>query len=141
MSVSLLSPEVRRILADLTRRVGILERRINPTAVTAAGGTNGDVVFSHAGGLVSGTESPPVKLRYSGFLATLAVALGTAGSSSTTIEVKKNGTVIATVVVASSVADSVVAVGVRVYAEDRLSLTVVTAGTGAADMTAAARFT
>jgi len=129
------------MFADLARRIAILERRVNPTSAAAGGVINDDIVFSYAGALVSSTESPPVKLRYDGFLATLAVALGTAGSSSTTLNVKKNGTVIATVVVASSVADYVIDVGVRVAAEDRLSLRVVTAGTGAANMTAAARFT
>jgi len=141
MSVSLLPPDVRRLFADLTRRVGILERRISPTAAALSSGINGDEVFSYAGALVSATESPPVKLRYSGFLAAFAVALKTAGSSSTTLEVNINGSVVATVVVPSSSSDYVIEIGVRVGAEDRLSLTVATAGTDAADMTAAARFT
>jgi len=139
MTGSLARPDDGAYIADLRRRVGILERRVAPTS--AAGGINGDIIFSYAGELVSDTESPPVKVRYDGFLATLAVALGTAGSSSTTLTVKKNGTVITTVVIASGVADYVVPVGVRVYGEDRISLSTVTAGTGAAEMTATARFT
>jgi hypothetical protein len=141
MSVSLLTPDLRRILAELARRVGILERRISSAAATISAGTNGEIIFSYAGTLASSTESPPVKLRYAGFLASLAVALGTDGSTDTTLEVNRNGSVIATVVVPDTVSDYVVVVGVRVNAEDRLSLTVDTAGTGAADMTAAARFT
>lgn len=82
-----------------------------------------------------------MKLRYGGFLSVLAVALGNAGSSSTTIEVKRNSTVIATVVVGSGVSDYVADVGARVDAEDRISLEITSAGTGAADMTASARFT
>ena len=141
MSVSLLNPEVRRMLADLARRIGILERRISSTATAVAGGVNGDETFSYDGALVSATESAPFKVRYSGFLAALAVGLGTAGSSDTTLKVKLNGTVVATVVVPSGSADYVPEIGVRVGAEDRLTILVDTAGTGAAKMTATARFT
>lgn len=142
MSVTLLPPDVRRILTDLTRRIGILERRISGAATSATGSpANSDLIFSYVGPLVDATESPPVKLRYGGFLASLAVALGTDGSTDTTLEVNRNGSVIATVTVPSGSSDYVPEIGVRVNAEDRLSLTVATAGTGAADMTAAARFT
>lgn len=140
MSVSLFPPDLRRIFGDLQRRVGILERRIGVTATATGSPINDDIIFSYAGTLAA-AESPPAKIRYAGFLAVLAVALGTAGSTSTTLEVKKNGTVIATVVVPSSSADHGAEIGVRVAAEDRITVEIVTAGTGAADMTATARFT
>jgi len=141
MSEKLLAPDLRRILADLARRIGILERRISPTATANGTPANDDIIFSYAGDLASGTESPPVKLHYSGFLATVSVALGTAGSTDTSLEINRNGSVIATITVPDAVFDWVVVVGARVNGEDRISLTVATAGTGAADMTLSARFT
>lgn len=140
MSVSLLPPDLRRVFTDLQRRVGILERRVGLSSTATNTPANNDIIFSYAGALAA-SESPPVKLRYGGFLATLAVALGTAGSSDTTLEVKRNGATVATVVVPSSSADYSATVGARVAGEDRISVEIVTAGTGAADMTAAARFT
>lgn len=140
MSEKLLTPEVRRMIGDLARRIGILERRISSTATGAPTPVNTDLPFSYASTLTV-SESPPAKLRWTGFLTSIAVALGTAGSSTTTFTVKRNGTVIATVNLTTGVADLTVVIGVRVYAEDRLSIAITAAGTGAADMTATARFT
>ena len=139
MGAKLLLPDVRRILDGLERRIGILERRITP-AGPAGLGPNDDIIYSFAGGLATG-ESPRAKLRYGGFLDSVAVALGTAGSTSTTFQVKQNGTVIGTVTVPSSSADYSAHIGVRVNAEDRISVNVTAVGTGAADLTVAARFT
>lgn len=140
MSEKILAPDIRRVLDSLGRRVGILERRVNPSAVAAGGGSNDEIIFSYPGAL-SVNESPPVKLRYDGFLASVAIALTTAGSSTTTIQIKRNGTVIATLTVGSGVADSVPAVNVRVFGEDRLSVRISGVGTGAAGLTVMARFT
>lgn len=137
---TLLTPDIRRMIGELGRRVGILERRVTVAATATGTPPNNDLIFSYAGTLAAG-ESPPAKLRYGGFLATLAVALGTAGSTSTTLEVKRNGTVVATVVVPSTAADYGAPVGARVFPEDRITVEITTAGTGAADMTATARFT
>lgn len=140
MSETLLNPDLRRMLADVARRVGILERRTRTASTTTGTPANDDIIFSYAGTLAA-AESPPAKLRYGGFLSVLAVGLGTAGSSNTTLEVQINGTVVAAVVVPSSSTDYSAEVGARVNAEDRLTIEVTSAGTGAADMTAAARFT
>lgn len=139
MSTSITPPGVSKALADLVGRVGILERRINPVNPTKLG-PNGEIIFSYAGALASSTESPPAKLRYGGIIASLAVGLGTAGSSDTTLEVKQNGTTIATVIVPSSSTDFSADIGLAVSAEDRITINVATAGTSAADMTATARF-
>lgn len=136
---SLLAPDLRKSLGELARRIGILERRVSSS--TASTASDSEVIFSYAGALSSAVESPPVKVRYGGFLSVLAVAFGNAGSSSTTIDVKRNNAVIATVVVGSGVSDYIAEINVRIDAEDRISLEVTTAGTGAASMTAAARFT
>jgi hypothetical protein len=137
MPPTLQLPDLRRILGGLERRVGILERRINPQASEA--GSNADIIFSHAGALMA-YESPPVKVRYSGSISVLAVALGTAGSSNTVLQIMKNGSVAASVTVPSGSSDYVPNVGVRVNGEDRISLKIDTAGTGAANLTAMARF-
>jgi hypothetical protein len=137
---TLLTPDIRRMIGELGRRVGILERRVTGGGTATGTPPNNDIIFSYAGTLAA-AESPPAKLRYGGFLATLSVALGTAGSSSTTLEVKRNGTTVATVVVPSSSADYGATVGARVSPEDRITVEITSAGTGAADMTAAARFT
>lgn len=139
MPPTLQLPDLRNTLEGLRKRIEVLERRIRPQAAAAIPDT--DIIFSYAGTLISDIESPPVKLRYGGILSVLAVGLGTAGSTGTTLEVKKNGTVVATVVVPSSSADYGPDVGSRFAAEDRLTIRVATAGTGAANMTATARFT
>lgn len=139
MSVTLLPPDIRRILTDLTRRVGILERRVSNATPTTA--DSEEIIFSFAG-VLAASDSPPVRFRRAGILSVLAVTLGTAGSSSTTILVKRNGATVGTVVVPSSTTVYNGDVGARFAADsDILTLTVSSAGTGAADMTAAARST
>lgn len=139
MSVSLLTPDLRRILGDLASRVGVLERRV--TARAASVDTSQEIIFSYAGALATGT-SPPVRVWQGGNLAVIAVTFGTAGSTSTVLTVKKNGTSVGTVTVPSSTTLYNGAVTARFAADvDVLTLTVTTVGTGAADMTATARFT
>lgn len=140
MSEKLLVPDIRRMIGDLARRIGILERRVSTGASATGSPVNNDIIFSYAGELAA-TESPPVKLRYGGFLSTVSVALGTTGSTDTVLEVKRNGSTIATITVPSSTADYGAAVGARTFGEDRISIEITSAGTGAADMTASARFT
>lgn len=138
MSRTIQLPDLRAILSALERRVVILERRIRPDGT--ANPANDDIIFSYAGTLISGVESPPVKVRYNGNVTVLATALGTAGSTSTVLKVNVNGSTVATVTIPSSTADYGPNVGVRLNAEDRLSLEIDTAGTDAADLTATARF-
>lgn len=139
MSVSLLTPDLRRILGDLASRVGILERRI--TNSTTSADTGEQIVFSYAGTLTAST-SPPVRLRVGGPLTVLAVTFGTAGSTSTILAVERNGTTVATVTVPASTTAYNADIGARFAADsDILTLAVTTPGTGAADMTAVARFT
>lgn len=139
MSVSLFPPDLRRAIADLARRIGILERRI--TSAAAAVDNSREIVFSYAGELAAGV-SPPARPWRGGNLTVLAVTLGTAGSTGTVIDVLRNGTTVATVTVPSSTEIYNGDVFARFVADvDTLALEVTTAGTGAADMTAAARFT
>lgn len=139
MSGSLGRPDWGATIADLARRVGILERRTTPATPAVAD----EIIFSFAGSLAVST-SPPTRSRRGGTLGVLAVtfASGTAGSTDTVLLVLRNGTTVATVTVPASTEVYNANVAVAYAADtDTLALAVDTAGTGAADMTAAARFT
>lgn len=138
MSVTQLAPEVRRLLADLARRVGILERRITASATTTD--TSKELIFSHDGPLTEAT-SPPLGVWHGGILSVLAVKLRAAGSTDTIIDVYRDGAVVATVTVPAGDASHNGEVGSRYSDDSALALEITTAGTGAAGMTAAARFT
>lgn len=139
MSEKLLGPDVRRLFADLARRVGILERRV--TTAAAAVDDSHEIIFSYAGTVAAGT-SPPARVWRGGNITALAVTLTTAGSTSTVINVLRNGTSVGTVTVPASTTVYNGDVFARFVADvDTLALQVTTAGTGAANMTAAARFT
>lgn len=139
MSSILTRPDWSTAIADLQRRLAALERRLTPKmpAMTA------ELVFSYAGALVSATESPPKLFVVPANLGLLAVAFtsGEAGSTDTILEVKKNGSVAGTVTVPASTETYTASVAVAFVIGDTISLNVATAGTGAADMTATARFT
>lgn len=137
MSSTLTRPDWAAAIKDLARRVGMLERRTTPaTAVNVVT----EISFSYSGTLAAST-SPPTRLRQSGTLTTVAITLGTAGSTATTLTVERNGSTIATLTVPSATTIYDADVGVRFDADtDILALAITTAGTGAADMTAAARF-
>jgi hypothetical protein len=139
MPTSALIPDDRRRIADLERRVGILERALRSTGAPIID----ELVFSYDGPLVSGTESAPKIIRVSGVLGVLAVAFKptTAGSTDTVLNVLRNGSVAVTVTIPASTTQFVVPVAVAYSAGDTVALEVATAGTGAADMTATARFT
>lgn len=139
MSSTLTLPDLRRAIGDLARRIGILERRVSTVTPHVADVT--EIIFSFAGDLTA-TTSPPIRVPQAGILGELAVTLGTAGSSTTTILVERNGTTVGTVAVLSGVTAYDGPINARFAADsDVLTLTVSSAGTGAADMTAAARFT
>jgi hypothetical protein len=137
MPTSALIPDDRRRIADLERRVGILERALRSTGAPIVD----ELVFSYAGALVDGTESAPKIIRVSGVLSVLAVAFKptSAGSTDTVLDVLRNGTVAVTVTIPASTTEFVVPVAVAYSAGDTVALVVNNAGTGAADMTAAAR--
>lgn len=139
MSVSLLTPDLRRILDGFANRIAVLERRISARAASVD--DSHEILFSYAGALAA-TTSPPVRVWRGGNLTVLAVTLGTAGSTSTVLTIEKNGTSVGTVTIPSSTTVYNGPVAARFSADgDVLTLTVTTVGTGAADMTATARFT
>lgn len=137
MSGTLTRPDWAAALKDLARRVGNLERRTTPAQNTDR---SFEITFSFAGALTV-AASPPKRLWKPGTLTTLAVALTTAGSTATVIDVERWGFVIATITVPSGADEYDAALSNRFAANDRLRILVTTAGTGAAEMTCDARFT
>ncbi len=140
MSIALFPPDLRRIFTDIQRRLAILERRV--TSPGASIDTSQEIPFSYAGELADGTVSPPARVWRGGNLTVLAVSFGTPGSTDTTLLVQRNGTTVATVVVPAAAQAHNAALFARFGVDsDLLTIEVDTAGTGAADMTAFARFT
>lgn len=137
MPDSVLPPDVRDQLAQLEARVSGLERRIN------SGGNDrtNEITFSYAGPLVGDTESPPIRSRYSHALISVNFLFGTAGTSDTVIEVKRAEVVLETVTIPAGQRrySAMVDVDIGKDQED-ITLRIVTAGSGAADMTAQCRF-
>jgi hypothetical protein len=132
-------PDFQKDIAKLAGRVAWLERRIR----VGAGGadTTRDILFSYAGALTI-TESPPVRVRRGGRLGGFAVTLGTAGSTSTVLTIKQNGTAIATLTIPAGTAAYDIGLNNPFVANvDTLTVAITTVGLGAADMTAEARFT
>lgn len=137
MSGSLTRPDWPADIKDLSRRVGILERRVSPAATAD---TSFEITFSFAGAITA-IASPPKRVWKSGNLGLLAVTMTTAGSTDTIIDIERNGTVVATVTVPAGAEDYDGPVSARFAANDRLRLLITTAGAGAAEMTCDARFT
>ena len=139
MSGTISRPDWASAISDLTRRIGVLERRV-PTGPPAVDSSQ-EIIFSYTG-TVAASTSPPVRVWRGGNLSVVAVTFATAGSTSTVLTVNKNGTAVGTVTVPASTTLYNGDVSARFIADvDVLTLTVTTAGTGAADMTATARFT
>lgn len=118
---------------------------IGPTGPTgptgATGTTNINYIFSYAGALASATTSPPIRIKTGGTMVILAVTLGTAGSTNTVLDILKNGVSAATVTITGGTTVHNETVSIAYAADtDLLAIKVTTTGTGAADMTAEARF-
>jgi hypothetical protein len=91
--------------------------------------------FSLAGAVVD-SVSPPWTPLADQTLTSVRCLLGTAGSTSTTVKLRKNGTVSATIVIASSDTDTdVQSASIALTPGDLLTVEVDGAGTGASDLT------
>lgn len=135
MSQALSRPSIMGDIAGLDRRVGNLERRTTPAGAQQPV----TIMFSYAGPLTA-TVSPPTRVQSRGTLTELAVTLGTAGSTDTLIVVGKNGTDAAIITVPAGATTFDAPVGVYYGASDILVVAIASPGTGAANMTAEARF-
>lgn len=133
----MIAPDVKRMIADLQNRVGVLERRVTTRAATAE--TVETIMFSYSGTLAA-SLSPPTRPHTGGILTILAVTLGTPGTSDVELVVARNAIPVATVTVPAGVAAYNGEVNARFAAESDLLSVAIVDGGGAADMTAEARF-
>lgn len=137
MPPTLQLPDLRRILDDLRRRLEILERRIRAIEPTT---TDDEIIFSLSGALTTST-SPKAYLRNTSNLVAVVCSLSTAGSSTTTVQVKKNGSTVVTVSLTSGQTLIKATAGVPfVKDSDALTVTISAAGTSAAGLTVQNRF-
>lgn len=137
MGSTLLLPEIGRILAGFERRLAIIERRIRtpPTFPTET-----ELIFSLPGVVLVST-SPKAYLRADSRLVNIVCSLGTTGTSTTTVQIKKNGSTIATVTLTSGVGFSRIRAGETFIADsDAVTVNVSGAGTGAAGLIVQLRF-
>lgn len=137
MGSTLLLPELGRILAGLERRLVILERRIRNEPTVPS---HSEIMFTLPGSL-TGSTSPKAYLRVDSRLVNIVCSLGTAGTSTTTVQVKKNGTTIATVNLTSGATFSRARAAEMFVADtDALTVTISAVGSAAANLSVQARF-
>ena len=130
--------DIKRRLFDLERKVGLTQSDTRPTTEPEI------VVFSQGGDAtavstteVSGRYHPLLRRKLSYVLCTLA----TSGSTTTTVSIKKNGTEITTVSLASSdTFEEKTLSTVFAAATDYLTVAATAAGTGAEGLTVQAKF-
>ena len=137
MTRTLQLPDVRVLLRNLERRLSILERRIREQQGAAF---NDETVFSLPEAVAAST-SPKAYLRADCRMVNVVASLGTAGSSTTTVQVKKNGSTVVTLTLAASATFTRTRANVGFIEDtDYITVTVSAAGTGAKDLTVQARF-
>lgn len=136
MSTSNTPPDPGKAVAELNRRVDILERRLR----NLEGQFKPEITFSYSGALTA-SSSPVWTRRETGRLMSIAAHLGTAGTTATAINVLVNGVVVATATIPATVASVVIPCSVVVHADvDRLQDIIATVGSGAQDLTVQHRF-
>lgn len=125
-------PDQVGALAGMNGRLGDLERKTSPTVRPVE---EERAVFSFPGSLFLAV-SPVYRVRRGGSLVQVSVDLVTAGSSSTSLKVRRNGAQIgSTVTVGSGVTSLPTYLGqFRVAADDLLQVEVSGVGAGAADL-------
>jgi len=135
MPTSIISPDLRRILSDLSRRLALLERRQRPAGDT----TDNEMIFTLPGALVT-SESPPVYLRHGGYVAQMIASLTTGGSTTTTVLLKQNGATVGTLTLDAGVELNGITPRVSYSADVDIMTVAVTAGTGAVGLTVQVRY-
>ena len=119
---------------------------VGPTGPTGPAGPTGPTLGAQdrtfvLDAMASGATSPSVRLRFSKTLTMLAVTLEPAGSTDTVFDLLVNGVSVATITVPAATAEHDEVLAIAYVAEQKLALTVTTAGTGTVKMSADARFT
>lgn len=136
MTTSNTPPDVQRILSQHARRLDILERRLRALEVAY----EPELPFVQSGAVTAG-ESPPWVRRKGGKLVEVVALLGTAGTSATVIEVRKNGAAIGTITMPAGEIQRHLTLAERAAPDaDRFTAAVTTAGSSAMDLTVATRW-
>lgn len=138
MTQGLLPPEFEREIARLKKRVSDLERLLNEVT---SGARDHGLPFVLAGTLYV-VESPPWTPRFATRAVDVILLLGTAGTDTTSVEVRKNGNVLGSGMGLES------GETIKRYTisspftpnEDLLTVAVTAAGTGAEDLDVIVRF-
>lgn len=135
MTLSRQVPDQGRALLELQRRVTRLEKRDRTAAEEEL--PRDVAVFSYSGLIVSGTTSPPWRTYRGGKLERVEALLGTAPTSTLTVNLDKNGTEVEDFTIASGETEAVLKLSSPVvFAPGFDLLTVrVTGGASAADLT------
>lgn len=128
-------------IQELKDRVYSLERRVRSSQSDTRPDLPPEIVtFNHEGALTVSTSDPYVP-QERGTLSTVACVLGTAGSSSTVVSIKKNGSEITTVTLASSDTYEQKNIGTKFAVDtDKLTIGITTAGTAADGLVVIATF-
>lgn len=136
MSQQLLPPDIRRLIASLEQRVSALERRLQFNVTSA----DPDEIIFTLPGTLSASESPPVRIRNGAQLTSVVVNLGTAGTSTTTVQLRRSGVSVVSVSLTSGSTLMKVPASVRFGADQELMTAAITAvGAGARNLTLQAR--
>lgn len=129
-------PETQRQIRALEQRVAALERRLNNVGPESSP----PLTFSYSGTLQNGSTSPPARFAQGVIIRVLACTLGTAGTTDTVLELLRSGLVAATVTIPAGQVIHNAPVGMILGADqETIALRCVTAGVGAADLSAQAR--
>ena len=129
------------VIKELQRRVANLERRIFERDNAGAGGDTIRMGWAVDGVLTTGTSHGwPLTSGDSYTLDDLSATLDTAGSTTTTLEVRKNGVAVATLDLAAGITSASVAPSESYADGDLYTIAITAAGTGAADLQTFARF-
>lgn len=128
-------PTSRTEIEDLKRRVYDLERRIKSSSLNSRPTGPPEIFVFNYNGALTASESDRYYPLLNSNLSFVLLSLSTAGSSSTVVDVNRNGSQIAQVTLASSDQFEVKTLGdIYDVKTDYLTFEVTTVGTGAAGL-------
>lgn len=137
MTTRNIPPDIAALISKMSQRIDILERRLR----TLEGNYEPELPFVQSGSITVG-ESPPFIRRKGGKLVEVVAVLGTAGTSATVIQVRKNGASIGSMTIGGGVTDAQhLTLSEPAAANmDKFTAAVTVAGGGAADLTVHTRW-
>lgn len=131
MPIHPLAPSTPANISQLKKRVTALERYTD----RSRGGELDEVLFTFPDTLYV-AASPPYRYRLGGIVTSIVALLGTAGTTTTTVKVYRNGIIITTLTMAAGITSTSVNIAEAFGAGfDLLTVGITGAGAGAADLT------